>query len=174
LLRRLSAGNFTTPDGCGPPLVLIPGWTMPARIFAPQLEDLARDFRVIALDPRSQGESQKTTGHHPDRRAQDIAELLARLQLQNVVLAGWSLGVPEVLTCLDRRGVAKKLDRPVLYVVTQQLAKQAEIVRKTKPDARVELFTEAGHALFVDEPERFNELIRAFARVTGDQERRRK
>ncbi|MEQ1353651.1 MAG: alpha/beta hydrolase, partial [Candidatus Acidiferrum sp.] len=49
-----------------PAIVLIPGWTMPADIFEPQINDLSKNFHVIALDPRSQGDSQKTPeGNYP-------------------------------------------------------------------------------------------------------------
>jgi pimeloyl-ACP methyl ester carboxylesterase len=36
-------------------------------------------------------------------------------------------------------------------------------VRRAQPAARVEVFQDAGHALFVDEPIRFNALVRDFA-----------
>lgn len=58
---------FTTSDGVrlhyleagtGPALIFVPGWTMPAEIWEAQLRDLSREFRVIALDPRSQGASE--------------------------------------------------------------------------------------------------------------------
>ncbi len=81
---------------------------MPAQIFEPQINGLSKRFRVIALDPRSQGESEKTPdGNTLERHAQDIEELLEHLQLQNVVLLGWSNGVPDVLTFVEQNGTAK-------------------------------------------------------------------
>jgi microsomal epoxide hydrolase len=50
-----------------------------------------------------------------------------------------------------------------LYVVTPQYAEQAANLQKNRPGTEVEIFRNAGHALFVDEPERFNELIIKFA-----------
>jgi pimeloyl-ACP methyl ester carboxylesterase len=35
---------------------------------------------------------------------------------------------------------------------------------EARPKTRVELFEEAGHALFVDEPERFNRVLDSFSR----------
>lgn len=68
--------------GTGQALVLIAGWTMPADIFEPQLAVLSDRFRVVALDPRSQGDSDKTAeGNYPERHAQDIKELLEHLQI---------------------------------------------------------------------------------------------
>ena len=91
-----------------PALVLIPGWTMPADIFGPQINDLSKNFHVIALDPRSQGDSQKTPeGNYPERHAHDIDELLQHLHLTSAVLLGWSNGVPDVLTYVDKIGTAK-------------------------------------------------------------------
>ena len=91
-----------------PAIVLIPGWTMPAEIFEPQINDLSKDFHVIALDPRSQGDSQKTPeGNYPERHARDIDELLQHLHLTSAVLLGWSNGVPDVLSYVDQIGTAK-------------------------------------------------------------------
>jgi non-heme chloroperoxidase len=89
-------------------IVLIPGWTMPADIFEPQINVLSAHFRVIALDPRSQGDSQKTPeGNYPVRHAHDIDELLQHLNVTSAVLLGWSNGVPDVLTFVDKVGTAK-------------------------------------------------------------------
>lgn len=85
--------------GAGSTIIFIPGWTMPADIWEPQIFGLSKNYRVIALDPRSQGDSEKTTeGNFSDRRAQDIRELIEHLQLSPVVLVGWSLGVRDALT----------------------------------------------------------------------------
>ena len=110
-------GYFKTSDGVrlhylsvgqGPTLVFIPGWTMPAEIWAPQLEYFARDYRVVALDPRSQGRSEiAKTGHDPARRARDIHELLEAIQAKSAVLIGWSLGVLEALAYVDAFGSAR-------------------------------------------------------------------
>lgn len=91
-----------------PAIVLIPGWTMPAEIFEPQINDLSAHFRVVALDPRSQGDSQKTPeGNYPARHARDIDELLQHLHVSSAVLLGWSNGVPDVLSYVDQIGTAR-------------------------------------------------------------------
>ena len=53
--------------------------------------------------------------------------------------------------------------KPLLYVVTPQFAEQARNLQKNRPGTEVEVFRNAGHALFVDEPERFNARITRFA-----------
>jgi len=59
--------------------------------------------------------------------------------------------------------IAHAFTKPLLYVVTPQFAEQAANLQKNRPGTEVEIFVESGHTLFVDEPERFNALIRRFA-----------
>jgi microsomal epoxide hydrolase len=105
--------------GSGPPLVLVPGWTMPAWIFEPQLGHFGATHRVVALDPRGQGRSEKPTeGYHAIRRGRDIYELLEHLGSEPAVVVGWSLGVQEVLVCAHEFGTeriraAVLVDHPV-------------------------------------------------------------
>jgi non-heme chloroperoxidase len=110
-------GFFTTGDGVklhyleagnGPGIVFEPGWSMPAWIWDAQVRHFAELFHVVALDPRSQGESDKpSAGNYPERRAQDIHELVDHLNLGPVVLVGWSLGVPELLSYAEQYGGSK-------------------------------------------------------------------
>jgi microsomal epoxide hydrolase len=97
-LRYLEAGS-------GRMVVFVPGWCMPGRIFAPQVEALSRRWRVVVLDPRGQGGSEvPREGYEPTRRGQDVRDLLAHLGGGRVVLAGWSLGVLDVLSYADLAG----------------------------------------------------------------------
>ncbi len=61
------------------------------------------------------------------------------------------------------RRAARSFPKPLLYVVTPRFAEQAQSLRRHRPQTRVEVFEEAGHALFVDEPQRFNDLLARFA-----------
>jgi microsomal epoxide hydrolase len=216
-------------------------------LFDEQFAALGTQHRVIALDPRGQGESDvPTSGYHFERRSADIQEFLQ--PHANVVLVGWSLGALEVLEYAHRHGDTKLagmvlvdssvgelpvpppssgflddlcrdrdrvLDRfvremyakprpsaetqrllldvkrialedsiallssgiprehwkecahafkkPLLYVVTPQFEEQAGNLKKNRPATRIEVFKDAGHTLFVDEPERFNTLLLDFA-----------
>jgi len=58
----------TTPDGAkihcldagrgpAPAVLLVPGWTMPADIWERQIAHLQTMYRVVAMDPRAQGQS---------------------------------------------------------------------------------------------------------------------
>jgi non-heme chloroperoxidase len=95
-------------------LVLVPGWTMPAWIFGPQITYFDRFCRVIAFDPRGQGDSEVPAhGYTAGRRGQDIAELLNALGVPKVVLLGWSLGVLDSLAYVEAHG-AERLSALVL------------------------------------------------------------
>ena len=57
----------------------------------------------FAVDPRSQGESDKPTyGHLPETRARDYKELVDQLGLKEPVLIGWSMGCGELLSYVDQ------------------------------------------------------------------------
>jgi microsomal epoxide hydrolase len=60
------------------------------------------------------------------------------------------------------RDTAQKFAKPLLYAVTPQYLAQAESLKSNRPATRVEIFESAGHALFVDEAERFNAVLADF------------
>lgn len=107
---------FSSSDGvrlhyleAGPPsghtIVLVPGWTMPAWIWTPQINAFARRYHVIAFDPRGQGKSAAPeSGYTPARRADDIADLLTHAGSGPVLIVGWSLGVLDTLAYVHRHG----------------------------------------------------------------------
>jgi seryl-tRNA synthetase len=78
---------------------------MPAWMWDPQIQYFAGHYHVVALDPRSQGDSDKPLeGNSPERRAQDIKELVDHLKLAPVVLVGWPLAAPELLSYAEQFG----------------------------------------------------------------------
>src|SRR5258708_3036787 len=100
-LRVIEAGK----PGDAPSLVFISGWSTGADIWRHQIDTFAKTHRVIAFDPRSQGESTKTTsGNTPETRAQDLRALLERLGVRRPVLIGWSQGVQDVAAYVERYG----------------------------------------------------------------------
>ncbi len=248
-LRVLEAGpaDPVGADRTEPVLAFVPGWSMPAAIWRPQLAQLGSMRRVAALDPRGQGDSDvPASGFDIDRRADDVSEFVARYQ--RAVLIGWSLGALEALHFVHRHGadrlaglvlvdssvgedpapppagdfleslrrdrraalerfvremflsprsdeeLARLTDsalrlpldaslalfpssiprehwrdttrafrKPLMYVVTEQFAAQARNLLRHRPGTRVEIFEAAGHALFVDDPDRFNRVLLDFA-----------
>lgn len=111
------SGDFRTSDGVtlhyfeagsGPLLVFVTGWTMPAWIWEHQIRHFSSSFRVVALDPRGQGASEKPAfGYHASRRALDIGELLHYLGGEPAIVVGWSLAVQEVLVLAQEQGTAR-------------------------------------------------------------------
>src|ERR1700756_175912 len=92
-------------SGSGHPIVFIPGWTMPAWIWQKQIDEFSKRYHVIAVDPRSQGESDKPNyGHLPETRARDYKELVDHLGLRKPVLVGWSMGCGELLSYVEQFG----------------------------------------------------------------------
>lgn len=91
--------------GEGRPIVFIPGWRMPGWIWQKQIDGISKKYRVIAVDPRSQGESDKPTyGHLPETRARDYKQLVDQLGLKQPVLIGWSMGCGELLSYVEQFG----------------------------------------------------------------------
>ena len=91
--------------GSGRPIVFIPGWTMPAWIWQKQIDEFSKRYHVIAVDPRSQGESDKPTyGHLPETRSRDYKELVDHLGLKQPVLVGWSMACGELVKYAEQFG----------------------------------------------------------------------
>jgi len=88
-----------------PSILFVPGWMAPGWIWERQLAHFARDYRVVAIDPRSQGESSKPTeGHHPAARARDIKRVVDRLALAPVVLVASTIAVSEAASYVAQFG----------------------------------------------------------------------
>ena len=261
----VTSGSITTSDGArlhyleagtGGAILFVPGWTGAAEFWEAQIHHFAGSHRVVAMDPRSQGDSSKVLeGNYRDRRAQDIKEVIDQLRLAPVVLVGWSMAVGELLSLVEQFGTGdlralvlvdggvtispdvqtrgqgllralqeahemqvnrtefvnrqartmfskphteefyqsviaanlktptdvaailwinqgvrdyrptlQRLDRPVLFISQHEPARlrQAEIVKQEVSAARIEVFNDSGHAIFMDEPERFNAVMEDF------------
>ncbi|HSV85803.1 MAG TPA: alpha/beta hydrolase [Levilinea sp.] len=89
--------------GAGTPVVFVPGWTFTSEVFIHQMEHFSKTHRVVAFDPRSQGRSSITLhGNDYTTHAADLAKIFKVLDLQDVVLVGWSFG------CLEAWGYIKQ------------------------------------------------------------------
>ena len=51
---------------------------------------------------------------------------------------------------------------PLLYVIRPRWVAQGENLVRNRPDTEMDVFSDAGHALFVDEPARFNRVTERF------------
>lgn len=87
------------------PLVLIHGISMSRRYFHKQLQPLAERDRVIAVDLRGHGDSEKTdAGHTVPQYARDLKQFIDALELDRPALLGWSMGVFVVLDYIRQFG----------------------------------------------------------------------
>jgi pimeloyl-ACP methyl ester carboxylesterase len=81
-----------------PAFVFVHGWTCDRSFFAPQAEHFARKHRVVSLDLRGHGESDKPQGTYPiSAYVDDIAYLIDTLGLGRVIAVGHSMGGITVL-----------------------------------------------------------------------------
>lgn len=79
----------------GQPLVLLPGWSANLQCWGAAADDLAEQFRVIAVDLRGHGYSGVPTSGYDDPKnwAADVAAVLAGEGIETgAVLLGWSYG----------------------------------------------------------------------------------
>jgi len=78
---------------------------MPAEIWERQIAHLQTMYRVVAMDPRAQGQSTAASeGLYPAARARDIKAVVDELGLAPLVLVGWSMAVNEVAAYVDQFG----------------------------------------------------------------------
>jgi pimeloyl-ACP methyl ester carboxylesterase len=84
-LQALEAGQ-------GPPLVLLHGLFGSARNWGAVQKALAAEYRVVALDLRNHGASPHAPGMSYAVQAEDVAETLAALGIENAALLGHSMG----------------------------------------------------------------------------------
>lgn len=94
------------------------------------------------------------------REETEIAELVTGA-LRLPLAASLSL-FPSEVPRTHWRDIAWAFPKPLLYAVSAQFADQARSLQRNRPGTQIEIFGEAGHALFADEPERFNTLLADF------------
>lgn len=99
------SGQFYYQDaGAGRPVLLVHGWCMSSAVWALQCEEIATEHRFLALDLRGHGKSAlPATGVEGfSGYGQDIVCLVEALDLNDLVVVGWSMGAQALLKCYPR------------------------------------------------------------------------
>lgn len=126
--------TFSTSDGVrlhyeeygeGPPIVFTAGWAMDGSWWRHQRR-LSSDFRVVVLDPRAHGQSEKVTrGLRLARGAKDLHEFLRLLDLEDVCLVAWSRSAGIALAYWELFG-ADRISRFVFVGITPCMSTRSD------------------------------------------------
>jgi non-heme chloroperoxidase len=92
--------------GKGQPVVFIHGWPSSREMWEYQLADTVNaGYRVVKYDRRGFGKSSKPwNGYDYDTLAADLNEIIEQLDLQKVILVGFSMGGGEVVKYIANYG----------------------------------------------------------------------
>src|SRR4051794_4163467 len=111
--------------GSGQPIVFSHGWPLSADDWDNQmLFFLKQGYRVIAHDRRGHGRSTQTgDGHDMDHYADDLAAVMAKLNLKDVIHVGHSTGGGEVVHYLARHGQSNVAKAAIISAVPPLMLK---------------------------------------------------
>src|SRR5712692_11201807 len=114
--------------GSGQPIVLMHGYPLNGNSWERQERDLlAHGYRVVSYDRRGFGRSsQPTVGYDYDTFAADLNALLEHLDLNDVVLVGFSMGSGEVTRYLGKYGSARVRKAALLGTIPPLLLKTGD------------------------------------------------
>jgi non-heme chloroperoxidase len=126
--KGLQINSFKTSDGVtlryweagsGKPIIFVPGWSANGAEYINVMFLLAQKYRVIVLDQRNQGLSDKVNyGNRISRYAADLKEMTTALNISSADYCGWSMGASVLWSYIDlfgSKGIRKAVfvDEPV-------------------------------------------------------------
>ena len=114
--------------GSGDPVVLLAGWPLDSRSWEPQVHPLLEaGHRVIAYDRRGFGRSSRPTeGYDFDALANDLHQLLTKLDLREATLIGFSLGTGELARYIGAHGTGRLKSCVFIETLAPSFAKSGE------------------------------------------------
>lgn len=146
--------------GMGQPIVFSHGWPLSSDAWEDQMYFMAENgFRAIAHDRRGHGRSsQPWYGNDMDTYADDLSQLIEKLDLHDVILIGHSTGGGEVARYVGRHGT-KRLSKIVLVgAVTPLMLKTP-----TNPEGiPIEVFDDLRHKVAKDRSQFFKDFSEPF------------
>ena len=146
--------------GAGRPVVFSHGWPLDADAFEDQMFFLAsRGYRCIAHDRRGHGRSsQPWSGNDMDTYADDLAELVTKLDLKDAIHVGHSTGGGEVARYIGRHGT-KRVAKAVLIGAVPPLM----LKTKANPEGTpIEVFDQLRAGVQADRSQFFKDLSLPF------------
>jgi non-heme chloroperoxidase len=161
--------TITTKDGTqiyykdwgeGPPLVFSHGWPLSADAWEDQMIFLAaRGYRCIAHDRRGHGRSgQPWNGNDMDTYADDLAELVAALDLRDAIHIGHSTGGGEVTRYIGRYGTGRVAKAVLIGAIPPLMLK----TENNPAGLPIEAFDQLRTAVLTDRAQFFKDLSLPF------------
>lgn len=160
---------FTTRDGTdiyykdwgtGQPVVFSHGWPLSSDAFEDQMFFLAsKGYRCVAHDRRGHGRSgQPFTGNDMNTYADDLAELVEKLNLKDAVHVGHSTGGGEVARYIARHGTKRVAKAVLISAVPPLMLKTAANPQGTP----IKVFDDIRAGVKADRSQFFKDLSTAF------------
>lgn len=146
--------------GKGQPIVFSHGWPLSADAFEDQMFFLAsHGYRCIAHDRRGHGRSsQPWNGNDLDTYADDLAELVEKLDLKDAIHVGHSTGGGEVTRYIGRHGTRRVAKAVLISAIPPLMLKTP-----ANPDGTpMEVFDQIRAGLAVDRSQYFKDLSMPF------------
>jgi non-heme chloroperoxidase len=146
--------------GTGQPIVFSHGWPLTADDWDGQMLYFGNlGYRVIAHDRRGHGRSDQTSGGNDmNTYADDLAELIEKLDLKDAILVGHSTGGGEVARYLGKHGTKRVAKAALISAITPLMLK----TEKNPLGAPVSVFDGLRTALAANRPQFYIDITMPF------------